>query len=402
MRFLILDDDEAFRGILRYYLEVQWPDVPIEEIAPMARSLSPEGINVRRYDTIFLSWPIGEELGFEWLRALSGQDMCPPIIVFVERSNEFIAVDALKAGAASYFPKRKLGHKRLIDTIRIELGYGANNSTGLQFIQQSAIRRGHNYRYVETLHSGEFSSIYVAKDLADDTLVAFKVLRHVPDSGGDGLFDRFLQEYEMIAAIDHPNVVDIFDLGVADDHAYIAMEYLSEGSLAMRLNAALDPYVAVDYTRQIASALAAIHAAGILHRDLKPSNIMFRDRNSIALIDFGLAKQMELELALTGNGQIFGTPYYMSPEQGHGQVLDARSDIYSLGCLFYEMLVGRRPFVAGTAMGIIYQHAHARRPMLNEDLCVFAGVLGKMFAPEPGARYASADQLLTDLDALRI
>jgi len=228
------------------------------------------------------------------------------------------------------------------------------------------------------------------------------VLRHVPDSGGESLFDRFLQEYEMIAAIDHPNVVDIFDLGVADDHAYIAMEYLSEGSLAMRLNAPLDPHVAVDYTRQIAAALAEIHAAGILHRDLKPSNIMFRDPGSIALIDFGLAKQMELELALTGNGQIFGTPYYMSPEQGHGQSLDSRSDIYSLGCLFYEMLTGKRPFVAGSAMGIIYQHAHAERPSLSDELCVFSRVLGKMFAPAPGARYASADQLLADLDALRV
>ncbi|HMB74272.1 MAG TPA: protein kinase [Gammaproteobacteria bacterium] len=402
MRFLILEDDDAFAGVLKYYLKVHWPDVPIEEIAPQARSLRPEGINVRRYDTIFLSWPIGPEVGFEWLRALCAQELCPPIIVFARQSNEFIAVDALKAGAASFFPKRKLRYKRLIDTIRIELGYGMNNSTGLQFIQQSGIRRGHNYRYVETLHSGEFSSIYVAKDLADDTLVAFKVLRHVPDSGGDGLFDRFLQEYEMIAAIDHPNVVDIFDLGVADDHAYIAMEYLSEGSLATRLNAPLDPFVAVDYTRQIASALSVIHAAGILHRDLKPTNIMFRDRSSIALIDFGLAKQMELELALTGNGQIFGTPYYMSPEQGHGQALDARSDIYSLGCLFYEMLVGQRPFVAGSAMGIIYQHAHAERPMLNENLCAYSRVLGKMFAAEPNARYASAEQLLGDLDTLRV
>ena len=206
----------------------------------------------------------------------------------------------------------------------------------------------------------------------------------------------------MIAAINHPNVVDIFDLGVADDHAYIAMEYLSAGSLALRLNAPLDPWVAVDYTRQIASALAVIHAEGILHRDLKPSNIMFRDRSSIALIDFGLAKQMELEAALTGNGQIFGTPYYMSPEQGHGQALDERSDIYSLGCLFYEMLAGHRPFIAASAMGIIYQHAHAERPMLRDDLCVFARVLGRMFAADPRQRYDRADLLLEDLAALQV
>lgn len=400
MRFLILDDDEGFRDVLKYYLNVQWPEVPVDEVAPHARGTKPYDIEVSRYDTIFLSWPVGKEPGFEWLRGLRQQDLCPPIVVFALNSNEFLAVDAIKAGAASYFPKRKLRYKRLIDTVRVELGYGSSSTTGLQFIQQAAHRRGRNYRYVETLHAGEFSSIYVAKDLDDDSLIAFKVLRHVPDSGGDGLFDRFLQEYEIIAGIRHPHVVDIFDLGVADDHAYIAMEYLPAGSLAMKLSAPLEPCIAINYTQQIASALSVIHSSGVLHRDLKPSNIMFRDDTNIALIDFGLAKQMELEAALTGNGQIFGTPHYMSPEQGHGQNLDARSDIYSLGCLFYEMLVGRRPFVSGSAMGIIYQHAHADRPGLGENLDSCSRVLERMYAPDPQNRFSSAEQLLEELKAL--
>jgi serine/threonine protein kinase len=160
--------------------------------------------------------------------------------------------------------------------------------------------------------------------------------------------------------------------------------------------------LAVRYAQQIAAALSVIHGFGILHRDLKPSNIMFRDDDTIALIDFGLAKQMELEAALTGNGQIFGTPYYMSPEQGHGNALDVRSDIYSLGCLFYEMLVGRRPFVASSAMGIIYKHAHSARPQLDADLRLFSKLLGKMYAADPHQRYASTDQLLDDLTTLRV
>jgi serine/threonine protein kinase len=402
MRFLILDDDQAFRDILRYYLEVHWPDVPIEEISPLERGARADDIPASRYDTIFLSWPLGREPGFEWLRSLRRQDLCPPIIVFALNSNEFLAVDAIKAGAASYFPKRKLRYKRLIDTVRVELGYGASSTTGLEFIQQSAKRRGANYRYVETLHSSDFSNIYVAKDLDDESLIAFKVLRHVPDSGGDGLFDRFLQEYEIIAGIDHPHVVNIFDLGVADDHVYIAMEYLGAGSLAMRLTAPLDPTIAMNYTQQIASALDVIHSSGILHRDLKPSNIMFRDAENIALIDFGLAKQMELEAALTGNGQIFGTPHYMSPEQGHGHTLDARSDIYSLGCLLYEMLMGHRPFVASSAMGIIYQHAHAPRPQLPEHLSDYMPLLERMFAADPQHRYGSAAELLDALSELRL
>jgi serine/threonine protein kinase len=231
-----------------------------------------------------------------------------------------------------------------------------------------------------------------------DRDVVLKVIRYVPDVGGEKLFDRFLQEYEIIAGVEHQNIVEIFDIGVADDHAFIAMEYLSEGTLAQRINKPLDPEFALSYTRQIASALRAVHGAGIQHRDLKPANIMFRSDATLALIDFGLAKQSALQLALTGNGQIFGTPYYMSPEQGHAEPTDARSDLYSLGCVFYEMLTGRRPFLAATAMGVIYKHAHAERPQFEGDLAHLQPVLTGLLAASPDGRFASADALLEVLD----
>jgi serine/threonine protein kinase len=402
MRFLIIDTDSRFRQTLRYYLGVNWPDASVHELDPSRSGEGAADLDLELYDTVLLSYPVGAERGFEWLRDLRRRDRCPPVIVFAEGGDELLAVDALKAGAASYFPKSKIRYKRLVRTIRSELGFGAVSSTGEHLVQQSGLRRGRHYRYIETLHSGQISSIYVAKNMDDDALIAFKVLQHVPDSGNEDLFDRFLQEYQVIAAIDHPGVVKIFDLGVADDHAYIAMEYLPAGNLTKRINEPLPPQTALDYTCQIAAALAAIHRTGILHRDLKPSNVMFRDENEVVLIDFGLAKQMELDAALTGNGQIFGTPHYMSPEQGHGQLLDERSDIYSLGCLFYEMLMGRRPFVAGSAMGIIYKHAHDARPTLTPELEPYAGVLNRMFAASPGDRYGSAEQLLDALTCLRV
>ena len=111
---------------------------------------------------------------------------------------------------------------------------------------------------------------------------------------------------------------------------------------------------------QIASALGAIHEVGILHRDLKPTNVLFRDDGSLALIDFGLAKVAHMQAELTGAGEIFGTPYYMSPEQGHGDATDERSDIYSLGVLFYEMLTGAKPFEGDNAMSVIVQHQQAQ------------------------------------------
>ena len=401
MRFLIIDDDAAFRKTLRYYLGVNWPDALVDELSPTETGQSADDIDLDECDMVLLAHPIAGERPLQWLRELLSQSLCPAVILFADQGDELLAVDALKAGAASYFPKSKIRYQRLVETIRSELGVGRSSPTGVHFIEQSSLRRAHKYRYVETLHSGQISSIYVARNLDDDALVAFKVLDHVPDSGSDYLFDRFLQEYELIAAIDHPNVVKIYDLGVADDHAYIAMEYLAAGNLTKRISEPLPPDVALDYTTQIAAALAAVHGTGILHRDLKPSNVMFRDESNVVLIDFGLAKQMELEAALTGNGQIFGTPHYMSPEQGHGQPLDVRSDIYSLGCLLYEMLMGRRPFFAGSAMGIIYKHAHDPRPALTPALEPFSVVLGKMFAANPDDRFASADQLIEALHCLK-
>ena len=168
-----------------------------------------------------------------------------------------------------------------------------------------------------------------------------KVLRQVPDfSDGIGAFDRFLQEYEMIAELDHPTIVGIYDLGVSDDHAHIAMEYLPGGDLRRQIESGVLESDAVEYTRQISSALANLHSVGILHRDLKPGNIMLRDDGSIALIDFGLAKRTARRQDITGRGEIIGTPYYMSPEQGRGHEVDERSDVYRLGVMGYERLTG--------------------------------------------------------------
>lgn len=397
MRFLILDDDAEYRKLLRYFLTVNWPDVPVDDLAPANLELDPGHIDVEEYDTILLSHPMRGEVGFQWLRALRSRDSCPPVILFAADSNEFLAVDAMKAGAASYFPKTRVKYRRLIDTIRLEIGAGLPGMSGINFVNQTGLQFSRRYRFLETLHTGDISSVYLAKVLSDDSRVAFKVLRHVPDSGGEDLFDRFLQEYELVAEIDHPNVVKIFDLGVADDHAYIAMEYFSAGNLALRLAAPLVPSVALDYASQIAASLMAIHSAGILHRDLKPANIMFRNDQTLALIDFGLAKQMELEAAITGTGHIFGTPYYMSPEQGHGQPLDQRSDIYSLGCIFYEMLTGRRPFSSVSAMGVIYKHAHSPRPELSQELKYFEPIVHRMLALDPEQRYPTAESVLEDL-----
>jgi serine/threonine protein kinase len=398
MRFLVIDDAPEYRRVLRYHLDVQWPDAVIDEYQPASGGGVPS--NLGEYDIVLLGHPLAGETGFSWLRALRRTAGCPPVLVFADPSDELLAVDALHAGAASYFPKSRITHQRLIETIRCELGTGDAAAEAHSFLGRTGRGKARDYQILETLHATDLASVYLARADVGGALLAFKVLRYVPDSGSERTFDRFLQEFEIVKGIDHPNVVRIFDLGVADDHAYIAMEYLPAGSLAARLNGPLGPECALDYARQIGGALCAIHAAGILHRDLKPGNIMFRDDGTLALIDFGLAKQMALQAAITGTGQIFGTPYYMSPEQGHADPTDHRSDIYSLGCIVYEMLTGERPFVGDSAMGVIYRHANARRPRLNHGLERFQALLDRMLAVRPQDRYASADALLADLEHL--
>ena len=227
--------------------------------------------------------------------------------------------------------------------------------------------------------------------------VVLKVLSQVPDATNSvGLFDRFLQEYELIAELDHPNIVKIHDLGVADDHAHIEMEYLDGGDLRKKIIKGVDEPAAVRYFRQLASALGEIHKLGILHRDLKPGNIMLRRDDSIALIDFGLAKRMRIEMEneLTNSGEIFGTPHYMSPEQGHGNGVDMRSDLYSLGIIFFEMLTGDKPFTADSAMGVIFKHAKAAVPMLPRRVSQHQALLNMLLAKDPDNRLQTAEETL--------
>jgi len=140
----------------------------------------------------------------------------------------------------------------------------------------------------------------------------------------------------------------------------------------------------------IALGLAAVHATGVLHRDLKPANVMLRRDGGVALIDFGLAKDAALEADITDAGQIIGTPHYMSPEQGHGEPIDVRSDLYSLGVILFEMLTGRKPFMAENPMAIIYMHRKTPLPQLPESQAALQPLLQKLLAKEPADRFESA------------
>jgi serine/threonine-protein kinase PpkA len=178
------------------------------------------------------------------------------------------------------------------------------------------------------------------------------------------------------------------------------MEYFPGGDLRSRMREAMPWAEALGYLRQLAAALGALHAIGVLHRDVKPGNVLLRDDGSLAFIDFGLARQLGLESEITGNGAIFGTPHYMSPEQGHGLPLDERSDLYSLGVMLHEMLTGQKPFVAETPLAVIYMHASAPVPRLSTDVQHLQPLLDVLLAKKAADRPSSAEDIVARIDEL--
>ena len=398
IKVMIIDRQAAFRSLLAHHVTTHWPDAIVSDYDPSEGGDLPDEFSGAGNDVILLGDELGKKKGLQTLRQFRKTPGFPPVVYFSKSDESEEKVEARKLGVDGFFARSKFNHDALIIALgRILVSQQQVSSTDSLFVGDLAtglhpLVKG--YRFIEKLAVSEHSAVYLAEDESAGMNVVLKVLREAPyPSNGIGAFDRFLQEYELIAELEHPNIVRIYDLGVSDDHAHIAMEYLSGGDLRQTIRNGIDEQDAVGYIAQIASALAKLHRVGVLHRDLKPGNIMLRDDGSIALIDFGLAKRMRLKLELTDHGEIFGTPYYMSPEQGHGDEVDARSDIYSLGVIFYEMLTGKKPYLADNAMGIIYKHSNAPIPVLPSQHAQYQAAMNLMLAKNPGDRLQTADEI---------
>ena len=407
-RLLIVTDHTELGRALEQHISIIWPDAECRIHAPLQSGRLHSGFNAVGYDVVLLDDRIERGQGEKWLDNLLHRNAFPPILYLARADDPGLAQRVVQRGAIDCLTRERIDHRRMADVLRRamvqrreQLALLRTGPEAERLSQFGAVTiRGH--RFVRELAVGGTSAVYLAESERAGEMVVLKVLRDSPTAGDEHTqFTRFMQEYELISKVRHPNVVRIFDLGIADDHAYLAMEYFSRGDLRSLIASGLDGSEALSYLAQMAAALEVVHAVGVLHRDLKPGNIMLRADGSVALIDFGLAKHVQVDAEITATGEIFGTPYYMSPEQGHGQQLDERSDLYSLGVIFYEMLMRQKPYVAQSPMAVIYMHANAPIPLLPESLRNYQQLLNKLLAKDPMHRFASASALLGKIEELR-
>ena len=259
------------------------------------------------------------------------------------------------------------------------------------------------YQVEKELGKGAMGVVYLGRDPKINRVVAIKTLALGNEFEGDELKEikeRFFREAETAGRLNHPNIVTIYDAGEEHDLAYIAMEFLHGHDLAryVKVDALLPVATVVNIVYKSALALDYAHQHNVVHRDIKPANIMYNpDKSVIKITDFGIARITDASKTKTGT--VLGTPTYMSPEQVAGKKVDGRSDLYSLGVMFYQMLSGVAPFRGESMATLMYKIANeghesvfAARPELADKLPCIAGIIDKALAKDPAERYQTGQE----------
>ena len=260
------------------------------------------------------------------------------------------------------------------------------------------------YHLDEKLGEGGTAVVYSGTDALLRRRVAVKVLR--PQYAADAEFvRRFYHEAESAAKLTHPNIVNIYDVGRENDSYYIVMELVDGTTLATQItdNTVLAERTALDYAVQVCRGLAYAHRQGLLHRDIKPANILLTKDGIVKLSDFGIARAVERQtMVMTQHGMVMGSVYYLSPEQAQDHELQPNSDLYSLGVVLYEMLIGRPPFTGDSPIAIALKHVSEPAPPLPEAITpALAAIVMRLLEKDPQARYANADDLAAALRTAR-
>ena len=262
---------------------------------------------------------------------------------------------------------------------------------------------GNRYEILRKIGDGGMAFVYQARDKLLNRIVAVKVLR--PEFVDDQEFlVKFKREAEAVASLSHPNIVNVYDVGEDGKVHYIVMEYVDGQNLKeiIQEEGRLEEYTALDIAKQIARALSAAHRNGIIHRDIKPHNILIsKDGRQVKVADFGIAKAVSSS-TMTNMGSVIGSVHYISPEQAKGKHLTSNADLYSLGIVLYEMIIGRVPFSGDSPISIALKHINEDIAFTEEDKINIPNsvrtIISKMTQKEPANRYQTAEELIEDIE----
>jgi eukaryotic-like serine/threonine-protein kinase len=389
---------------LTHHVTSHWPSAQVTTLRAGETAILSRLIAERTPDAVLLQADFGNEAlagtvlnGMAQLLRMQPALHC---ILLAENGNEMSAVRSFKGGAKDYLALPQITRDQLLTAVGeacAKRRIAAQAAAIMANSENSSIIEVPGYSIVKEIATSNFSSVFLARSDRLRRNVVLKVMRRGESERELGDAERFQREYEIISSITHRAIAEIHDFGSVPGHLYLAMEYFPCGDLRDRLRNPLSVDESLYYLRAIAEALRVIHVFGILHRDLKPANVMLREDNSPVLIDFGLARRSLDEVGTTGVGQVLGSPYYISPEQAQGQRVDVRTDLYSLGVMFYEMLTGQRPYGGRSAVAIMSQHTGSPVPTLPEATSAQQPLVDRLMAKQQSSRYASADELLADL-----
>jgi tRNA A-37 threonylcarbamoyl transferase component Bud32 len=404
-RCLVVHDDLELRLRLASLVRRATPTLDADCISGASFDALPAE-RIATYAALFLIVEFGlHDVAVDPLARLArAHDQAPrlPIFVFARGGDERNAARTIKLGADDYWPIHSVKISELGEALQKfaepARGSGAAVAASADPRRQPQIA---GYRVVKTIAESTAAVVYLARndDLAQPVALKVQVLKGLyVVSAADR--QRFVRECEILSALNHRSIADVLDYGITDDYMYLALEYFPCGSLRDRLKNPVSEADAVNYARQIGEALQVLHAAHVVHRDLKPSNLMLTDDNRLILIDFGSASVRFTASDLSRSNLCTGTPNYVCPEQIENRDPDGRGDLYSLGIVLYEMLVGALPYLGNNLTDILEGHRAAPVPRLPQRVLRYQPIIDRLLAKNPDDRYPSAALFLDDLGAV--
>jgi eukaryotic-like serine/threonine-protein kinase len=418
-RIAVIDGSTGLRRLLASFVKHHFPNAAIEDVDPFSQTLRGAVFSVgARGDAIVLGGVGTEKEANDALNRLRSQPDCPPIVMLVADALIVNRASFIAAGASDVLRKDALSSHRLRRTLisamnadKANFADGNKATTRIispppSYAKYTFIVDGERvaldidgYRFLSLLASGPLAQVFFAEGIDSGKRVAIKIMTSVSLHAG-----REIAQMCDISARLRPlrarAVVDEVDAGIVGTFPYVVMEFLSHGDLRRRFKTRFSVAESVAMLQHILLAATQLHSRGVCHADLKPESIFFRPDGSVTLIDFNISVPFGQSVRYSAFGDVLGTPTYMSPEQGAGGPVDAKSDLYSAGVIFYEALTGVPPFVGDTPAQTIYRHLHDEIPLLPTNCRHLQPVVDQLLAKTASERFADADTAIAALTAL--